>query len=202
VTAWSLRVCRDARAPHWQLGPLPPDRGRLTLVMWTSDVPPADGGVAPEVARVLARTWTSIARVTFLSSSARGSKLLSTIDPGVAMQLFEDAAFPWWLQGQLVLLSDPAADSSTIDERSVLALIDDDWARRAAPLAAHGVEGVVRPGVDGDLAGVLALNDRLDSRMLASLEREAQQAGMSLSVVPETALLERPPVDVEGRRRR
>jgi hypothetical protein len=170
--------------------------------MWTGDVPPVDGGVAPEVARVLARTWTSIARVTFLSSAARGSKLLSTTDPGAAAQLFEDAAFPWWLQGQLVLLSDREADSLTIDERSVLALIDDDWARRAALLAVHGVEGVVRPGVDGDLAGVLALNDRLDSRMLASLEREAQQAGMSLSVVPETALLERPPVDVEGRRRR
>lgn len=170
--------------------------------MWTSDVPLADGGVAPEVARVLARTWTSIARVTFLSSSARGSRLLSTTDPGVAMQLFEDAAFPWWLQGQLVLLSDPKADSSTVDERSVLALIDDDWARRAAPLAAHGVEGVVRPGVDGDLAGVLALNDRLDSRMLASLEREAHQAGMSFSVVPEAALVEGPPIDVEDRPRR
>jgi len=34
VNPASILVCRDARAVHWQLGPLPPPRGRFTLIAW------------------------------------------------------------------------------------------------------------------------------------------------------------------------
>lgn len=224
----AILICRDARAPHWQLGPLPPDHGRLTLVTWTVSSETDDGGMPAVVAAVLARSWTSIARVTFPSSaagvastdawsssdvgmirtlSARGvvertlarvrgaparATLISTRDHEVATRIFEDAAFPWWLQGQAVLLSDPDADPPAVDEPTLLGLFDDDWARRATPLGALGVQGVVRPGVDGDVAGMLTLNDAFDAHLLESLEREARRAGMTWSLVPEAALLEAP----------
>jgi hypothetical protein len=209
VTPGAILACRDARAVHWQLGPLPPDQGRLTLVAWTSTAAPVDGGVPPDVADVLARSWTSIARVTFPASnvSARGvvgrtlarlrgspanAALVSTREPEVAAQVFEDAGFPWWLQGEAVLLSDPDADPLDVDQPTLLALFEDDWASRAARLVPLGVQAVVRPGVDGDVAGVLALNDRFDALLLESLEREARHAGMTWSIVPEAALSEAP----------
>ena len=227
MTPGSILICRDAHAPHWQLGPLPPDDGRLTLVAWTLGAT-GDGGVPADVRAVLARSWTSIARVTFPSSvpgltatdawsrsdvgmirtlSARGivdrtlarlrgapahATLVSTRDPDIAIRIFEDAGFPWWLQGQVVLLSDPDADPPAVDEPTLIALFENDWARRAAALGSIGVEGVVRPGVDGDVAGMLTLTGTLNAHLLESLEREARRAGLTWSLVPERALLETP----------
>ena len=227
MTPGSILICRDAHAPHWQLGPLPPDYGRLTLVAWTPGASD-DGGVPADVRAVLARSWTSIARVTFPSSvpaleatdawsssdvgmirtlSARGivdrtlarlrgapanATLISTRDPDIASRIFEDAGFPWWLQGQVVLLSNPDADPPAVDEPTLLALFENDWTRRGAALGSIGVEGVVRPGVDGDVAGILTLTDTFDARLLESLERDARGAGLTWAPVSETALLETP----------
>jgi hypothetical protein len=224
VIPGSLLVCRDARAAHWQLGPLPPARGRLTLVAWSQRATTRDSGVPRDVAGILAHSWTSLARVTFPSSpigitateawspsdvgliralaaqgtlertlayvrgAPVGATLISTRQADIATRVFEDAGFPWWLQGQAVLLSDPDADPPDIDEPNLLALFEDDWADRAATLAGIGVLGVVRPGVDGDVAGLLALSGAFDTRLLQSLEREARRAGMTCAIVPETAL--------------
>ena len=224
MTAGSILACRDARATFWQLGPLPPDRGRLTLLAWRLNADTHDGGVPSEVAQILARSWSAIARVTFLSSiigtqsasdwspsdagmvramkaggvlgralaRARGTPgggaLVSTRSADVAAQLFEDPGFPWWLQGQIVLLSDPDATPPDVDGPTMLTLLDDDWAARAAALAAAGVHAGVRPGVDGDVAGVLALSDAFDVKLLESLEREARGAGLTWDVVAEASL--------------
>ena len=182
---YAIQICRDARAAHWQLGPLPPERGRLTLVAWTGSLSAQDAGVPPEVGNMLARSWTSIASVMFMSSA---SGVTATRQPDVAVRAFEDPGFPWWLQAQALLLSDPAADPPNIDEPTLLALLAEDWVARAAALETKGVQGVVRPGVDGDVAGLLALSDSFDVRLIASLEREARQAGMDMAIVSESAL--------------
>jgi len=189
VNPASILVCRDARAVHWQLGPLPPPRGRFTLIAW-KDGAAGDGGVPAAITGVLARSWTSIARVTFLSSvgGARDGTIVSTRDAAAAARVFDDAAFPWWLQGQAAVLSDPDAAPPAVDKPSLLALFEEDWAVRAAAIEPRGVRGVARPGVDGDVAGLLALTDEFDARLLESLEREARVAGVGWTVVPETAL--------------
>jgi hypothetical protein len=79
--------------------------------------------------------------------------LMSTRRPETAMRLFDDAAFPWWMQGQGVLLSVPDAPPPAIEEALLLALFGEQWTRHAASLLPLGIEGVVRPGVDGDVAG-------------------------------------------------
>jgi hypothetical protein len=128
----------------------------------------------------------------FLSSV---SGVTATRQPDVAAGAFDDPGFPWWLQGQALLLSDPNADPPDIDEPTLLALLEEDWARRAAALEARGVQGVVRPGVDGDVAGLLALSDPFDARLIESMEREARHAGMALAIVSESALGEEPSAD-------
>ena len=188
MTAASIRACRDARAAHWQLGPLPPDRGRLTLLAWTGSPGTVDSGVPGEIAGVLARSWTSIARVTFPSSLTGATRIVSTRDRDAVVRAFDDPAFPWWMQGQVLLLSEPDRDPPAVDEPGLRALLEEDWARTATALEGRGVNGVVRPGVDGDVAGLLALSDPFDGRMMQTLEREARLAGLAWSLVPESAL--------------
>ncbi len=224
MTPRSILACRDARGAHWQLGPLPPPAGSLTLVGWMHAANEQDGGVPPDVADVLARALTSVARVTFPSSrvSASGAQIWSSFDGGLvraltdsgvvartaaklrgapsngalistrdaelAARAFDDEGFPWWLQGQVLLLSSPDGAPPDVSAPTVTALFEDDWAEQAARLTALDVQGVVRPGVDGDLAGVLTLTEALEKSLLDALEREARLAGLSWAIVPEAAL--------------
>jgi hypothetical protein len=224
VTHTSIFACRDPRGLHWQLGPLPPATGRLTLIGWSQTASRHDAGVPEEVVRVLARALTSIARVTFPSSAAaaegatrawspsgddlvraltgqgfgdrvvaklRGRPpdvaLMSTRRPETAGRLFDDASFPWWMQGQVVLLSSLDAPPPDLDEDALLALFGEDWTKRAAPLAAIGVDGIMRPGVDGDVAGLLSLRDEFEQVVLDALERETRPAGFDWALLPESA---------------
>ena len=223
MTRTSIFACRDARGPHWQLGPLPPAAGRLTLIGWSHSAERHDAGVPDEVAGVLARAMTSVGRVTFLCSSVQsaatsswsplgddliraltgkgfGARLVaklrgtpsditltSTRRPETAMRLFDDAGFPWWLQGQVVLLSESDAPPPDIDEEVLLALSEEDWTKHAASLAPVGIEGVARPGVDGDVVGLLSLTDAFEQVVLAGLASETRIAGFEWAVLPEEA---------------
>jgi len=70
----SIFVCLEPRrSDWWQLGALPPSIGRMMLIGWKKDPEPVDGGVPEDVAPLLARAFTSIGRVTFLSSALHAS---------------------------------------------------------------------------------------------------------------------------------
>ena len=199
----SIFACREPRRGEWQLGRLPPAAGRMTLIGWKQDPDPIDAGVPKEVAAVLARALTSLARVTFPSSIEHASAtgrvvgprkgapgdlvLVWTTDAETAMQAFDDPGYPWWLQGQVLLMSASTAAGPDISRNQLLALFAEEWAREAATLAQFGVVGIVRPGVDGDMAGLLSLSAGFDDAMLAALEREALLASFEWSVVTEEA---------------
>jgi hypothetical protein len=59
---------------------------------------------------------------------------------------------------------------------------------QAARVAAIDVQGVVRPGVDGDAAGLLSLGDDFDRSLLDALGRETRLAGLTWSIVAEAAM--------------
>lgn len=221
MTHTSIFACRDPRGLHWQLGPLPPAVGRLTLFGWSHIAEQQDAGVPEEVAHVLARALISVARVTFPSSSVnpvatsvwspqggdlirgltergfgariaaklRGTPpdiaLMSTRRSETAVRLFDDAGFPWWLQGQVVLLSEPEAIPPDIDEDALVALFEEDWTRHVRPLGPVGVVGILRAAVDGDAAGLLTLTDGFEEVVLAALERETLRAGFDWALLPE-----------------
>jgi hypothetical protein len=102
--------------------------------------------------------------------------LLSTREPETVLQLFDDPVYPWWLQGQVALLSAPAHALPPPDRISLTALLSDDWAGQAAAL---GVEGAVRPGVDGDVAGIWSRDALFADRILAILATETRAAGFA-----------------------
>lgn len=218
-------VCQDARGSRWQLGPLPPRTGRLTLIGWKEPGEQTDAGVPEAVAPVLGRALTSVARVTFPSSNAthpataewlpsngnlvraltvsgfagriaakwNGTPtditLMSTRHPEAAMRLFDDAEFPWWMQGQVALLSSPDRPPPNIETAPLLALFGEEWSEHAASLAEAGVTGVVRPGVDGDVAGLLSSTEEVEQMVLSALESEARGAGFDWAVLSESAFV-------------
>ncbi len=203
----SMFVCLDPRGAEWQLGALPPPAGRMTLIGWREEPAPVDAGVPRQVAAAVARALTSIGRITFLSSAVhapagggwspskkRGpapAELTSATDPEAVMHAFDDAAHPWWMQGQVLFLSEPGAAAVEIDREQLLALLENDWAAAAGALPARGVVAVLRPGVDGDLAGLLTLTAGAERASLAALERESRLASFDWSVLAEDAFAER-----------
>jgi hypothetical protein len=145
---------------------------------------PFDGGLVRALTgkNVVQRT---VARLT---GTPTGGNLISSRQPEVVTQAFDDPDFPWWLQGQALLLSAPDAAPPDLDEPALMVLFEDDWAGQAASLHSVGVEGVVRPGVDGAVAGTLSLDDAFDRGLLDALEREARLAGMPWSIIREAEL--------------
>jgi hypothetical protein len=111
--------------------------------------------------------------------------LISTRQPETATRLFNDAGYPWWLQGQVILLSRVDAEPPAIDGHSVLALMEEDWASRVGDLAGHNVAGVARPGVDGDVMGVLSFTESFEVGLLTAIQRQTVQAGLGWAIVPE-----------------
>ena len=227
MSTTSILVCGDPHGSHWQLGTLPPPQGPLTLIGWRQLPEPTDSGVPQEVAAVLARALTAVARVTFPSSaidlpvgeawSAHGDDmvreltshgagghakailkgrpnkvvLVSTRAPATVMTAFDDAEYPWWLQGQVLMLSAVDASPPDVDLQKLFAFFEKEWTRQAAALSARRLVGMLRPGVDGDVAGLLPLTDAFGRAFLATLENEARLGSLNWEVVDEPTFAER-----------
>jgi len=116
--------------------------------------------------------------------------LVSTRSPQIVMQLFGDPGFPWHLKSQVALLSAPGAEYPEIATNVLLALADDDWAKEAEALRGSCVEGIVRPGVDGDVIGALSLTADFQDRLCQMLEREARTAGLGWLLLSEAEFME------------
>ncbi len=220
----TLLVCRDPVLPQWQLGPLPPRQGRLTLIGWTRAPDDVEGGVPAEVASALAVGLTSHARVTFLESGVPGATnhwvetqtgefvralpapgalgrlagpwrglpaeaaLVSTRRADAALRIFRDPGFPWWQQGQVVLSSAPGAPAPDLAEGELLGLFREDWTAVAHSLVGHGIDAVVKPGVDGDVAGVCSPTEASMNALLEHVRTAAAALGHAFTEVPEGAL--------------
>jgi hypothetical protein len=85
--------------------------------------------------------------------------LVSTRDRRVAAGLFDDPGYPWCLQGQVALLSAPDSPPPLVDRETLFAVFADGWEQNAQRLRGAGIFGLLRPGVDGDVAGVFTLAD-------------------------------------------
>jgi hypothetical protein len=208
----AIFACLTPYEAFWQLGPLPPMRGHITLVGWRLSRRAIDEGMPADVGAALVSALASIATLNFLASEApptgggetrtfhrsffdritsrmrlEPTKILmvSTCDPSEAAHLFEDVGYSWAMQGQAVVLSARGAPPPPLSRDTLLSLVEDDWAETAAQVA--GVLGAMRPGVDGDVAGILSLSESFEQSALTALEREAVAAGFDWFVVDESA---------------
>jgi hypothetical protein len=111
--------------------------------------------------------------------------LLTTRREETVIRLFEDAGYPWRLQGQIVLLSAPDAAPPDIDRQTLLSFIGDDWTKHAEQLRSIGIHCMLRPGVDGDIAGVLTLTKESKQALLDALAHQAQLAKFDWRLLSE-----------------
>jgi hypothetical protein len=111
--------------------------------------------------------------------------LLSTRQIEKVIGLFDDAAYPWWMQGQVALLSEPEKTTPKIDRQTFLSLFESDWMQQALELQSIGIQGVLRPGTDGDTAGFLFVRETFRNVFLTSLENESRVANFDYRLLLE-----------------
>ena len=154
----------------------------------SATTPPGPGGWSPSGERLVRGLVTSrlSGRVAaFLKGQSRQVALVSTRDPRTVAAAFDDGEYPWWLQGQALLLSGRDAVPPEIDWEALLALLGERWSTEAVARTDAGLIGVLRPGVDGDVAGLLSLTPDFEESVLAALEPESRLAGVGWAVVTE-----------------
>lgn len=211
-----LLICENPLSSDWQLGLLPPRQGTLELLGWARREPHLEGSVPQSVQQLLARMWVGMARLDYLSqagrqpqgwawvipSALRGStspQWRNTSDASQAAQVvFQDSGCAWCRQGQALLLSEAHGPRPRLEAVPLDVLMSDDWWQLAPPLRAAGVEAVVRPGVDGAVAGLWWLEAErgreptgLQQRWQQALAREVAAGAASLSRVSEDEFRQR-----------
>jgi hypothetical protein len=83
------------------------------------------------------------------------------------------------------LLSEPEESPPDLDQSRLFSLFGGDWTALASLLESSGVLGVLRPGIDGDIAGLLSFSDEFEREVVAALERKARSAGFDWSLASE-----------------
>jgi len=111
---------------------------------------------------------------------------VSTRHPLTMQTLFDDALYPWAQQGQVALFSAAETMPPELKRSDWLSLLGGDWAERVARLAIRfpSIAGALRPGVDGDVAGLFSLSSEFESAVLSALEERTRQAGMVWNPCP------------------
>lgn len=65
-----------------------------------------------------------------------------------------------------------------------------DWLQTIARPGLQHLLGLMRPGVDGAVAGIWSFNKKVTQELSACLEREAHQMGFEFRLVPESTFTE------------
>jgi hypothetical protein len=126
-----------------------------------------------------------LANTAFSSRAPVDLTLLSTDAEATIRRLFDDPGYPWWAQSQFAVLSQSGASSPEFDkiEFDPAALFNREWPERFGDLRSLGVQAILRPGVDGDVAGLLCLSSEVRDRFESILSHSAEELHMSLNHV-------------------
>ena len=121
--------------------------------------------------------WLGRIRARITDATRDDEALVSTRRAETIARAFTDGRFPWWLQSQVLLLSEPDAAPPEIDPETLLALIETTWTLHADSLVPSGVCAILRPGVDGDFMALLSLTGDLGERFTDALQTQARSGG-------------------------
>jgi hypothetical protein len=171
-----------------------PAFGRVTFACSTISAADAQGWQMQGSDFVIChRTRTVLRRMAARFSAAPADLvLLSTTAEQTVRRLFDDAGYPWWNQGQFALLSSTGASSPDFDRTAFnpATLFEAEWSECLGSLLPLGVQAILRPGVDGDVAGLLCASNELRDRFETILCSVAKEFAMSLEYVSEAEFAE------------
>jgi len=164
--------------------------GRVTFACSAVVVPDTPGWTSRDgdhVARYGARCLVGRIAARLSGGAAGDLTLLSSVSEASVVRLFDDAGYPWWHQGQFALVSkaDAAPPDFDVIEFDPATLFGPDGSDCLHALTPLGVEAMLHPGVDGDVAGLLCASPEVRDRFEAVMHRCAQAVGASLHVMSE-----------------
>jgi hypothetical protein len=169
--------------------------GSVTFACSTISAPDSPGWQmrgSDYVSRYRTRSGLDRIAARFFARAPVDLVLLSTTSEQAVRRLFNDPGYPWWSQGQFVLMS--SAGESPPDFDSIAfgpaTLFEREWAEGFGSLHSLGVQAIIRPGVDGDVAGLLCASCEIRDYFEAILSRSAQESGMPLQYVSEAEFVE------------
>jgi hypothetical protein len=209
-------VCLNPVASYWQLDLTPSSGAEVTLIGWSPSCDDPDGGFPGEIAVTLARVLTSLAQVVFPISEATDTggrmtqrvviasnaferlharikrepvriHLVSTAEPNVACRLFYAEGFSWQMQGQVGLLLPSGSPAPQLDRKGLRLLIASERGDTPMRLGLNDALGLIRPGVDGAVAGIWSFNRAFARALMTKLESEAIRMGFEFRIVTEAS---------------
>ena len=133
-----------------------------------------------------AHGWRSALKAVLNSSEL---VLLSTTREDALRTMFADPAYPWWLQGQFALLSRPSTNLPDLMPHFALLrdLIEPGWAGTLDELRGTGIEAIIRPGVDGSVAGMQCVSPEIRREIEEGISRAALDFGLTSRLLSEDA---------------
>lgn len=200
----SILCAHDPHSRKWRLPQA--GAGTLSLIGWrTNPIDERDDGVPSDVGIVLAKALTTLGEMSFPCSEPfrsnnedgvqelplrsfratlrrlatkepKNIRIVSTRNVDVARQAFDDAGFPWWLQGQIAVVRSGDRAAST-DAGLLLDMIENADAPNWAQLLSLSINIVIRPGVDGGVMGLYADSVSTRDAFTEMLERSALATG-------------------------
>jgi hypothetical protein len=220
MTPSTIYLCERPTDPRWELGSAAASTQRVLLIGWSRSVQLTEAGVPPIVSRVISHALVSAGHVAFLSNASdahataacefqslakdnwpmrlgqwlhvtpRSAGWVITRDALTAATLFDCDAFDWRLKAQVALLVRSPMVLQDLGWDAVRDLAGDTWTDAAANLAAVGVEAVLRPGVDGDVAALWTAAPATGVTLRDAMAQAAVQLGAVLEECSEAQLLD------------
>ena len=218
MTEAALLLVDTPKDPAWELDWESLHGVRTGLLSWVTAEPQVDAGVPRPIAELLARAFCRNSTVTYLCSqvpeSADGAwrtspigamcrirsnsivqrqyyPLLATRRPEVAVQLFDDERFQWFMRAQAVVLSDPNGALPALDWGLLDGALGKPIQTPADRLRAAGVLVLIVPGVDGCVAGFYFLDEAFGSTFVATLQTLCLEMNIPGEVLSEAQFRER-----------
>lgn len=219
MNSFSLLVSTSSQSAQWQLTGIL-GTSTSVLCGWQQAPPSVEGGIPNEVAEVISKSMCRDARVSFLfndaddiakahsngkysiqpiaastmkamwSGTPSRAVVVTSNDPKVVNSLFDASYFNWSLQGQIVFLSslsEPVPDLKDVLSCASQKKYED------VPLKAideFSLSGIMRPGVDGDVAGFLFRTVSDKESFLRVLREEAESNGMQFKICNEAEFMD------------
>ncbi len=166
--------------------------GRMTFACSTAAAAHTPGWQAlgrDFVARIRARSALGRILARLSGRAPADLVLLSTTEASTVRHLFDDGSYPRHAQAQVVLLSPADAPPPVYEAIASHPAALFSWLGGAEGLSRAGVQAMLRPGVDGDVAGLFCASREVREIFEMALSGPAQARGMPLQYVSEARLM-------------
>lgn len=205
-----VRFVRGMPPDLW-LKPELPAGAAGAMVGWVRGFELVDSCVPEDVAKVIVSALTQTYRLTFLDPGEKGTSqwqdrgdrsvrflapgvaakvlrsagyaLISTIDPAIAVRLFETDESLWSLQSQVVLLSRRDAPPPAVDFNSFDNLVRSRRLDCVQLRSGLGCAGTLTPGPDGDFAQLVLCDEGDMDRFVRTLRSQTENMGILFTEV-------------------